>query len=134
MKIYDLSIPEELAFDISRGGLELNEERTKRIELAAIKIVAAEPRFYGFETVVAESKWIRGGIAKKFFLGAPNSDAWPGDIEPKKAVIIGEIAYESPIALDFRQTPPTVVYVGNRTLWYQLSRSYADLKRYLGLS
>lgn len=54
----------------------------------------------------------------------------PGDIDPRLAVIIGDAEGDSPIALDYRVSPPRVVHLGGdgcHSYWMELAPDYESL-------
>lgn len=59
--------------------------------------------------------YISGLMAKDWlelpepYRGSTDAQVPPGDIEPAMSVVIGEVESDSPLAVDFRTSPPSVV-------------------------
>ncbi|REJ69113.1 MAG: hypothetical protein DWQ31_05750 [Planctomycetota bacterium] len=79
-----------------------------------------DPELYSFESMVRESRFWQDPEDHKYYLGCPSDAYPPGDVDPKKAVIIGDTAPDGPIVLDYRVDPPRVIYlcdVGHVLFW-----------------
>ena len=66
----------------------------------------------------------------EIFAGQADSRNPPGDLDPQKSVIIGDLGPDMPIALDYRNFPePSVVFLGRRVLdrWIIVAPSVASL-------
>jgi hypothetical protein len=57
----------------------------------------------------------------------------PDDIEPRKSVLIGELGYDRPFALDFRGEHPVVRFMTIDGRWVQIADSSAGLLAALGI-
>lgn len=93
------------------------------------RVAGAEPKLYSLAYITQVNQLWESEHAK-FYLGTPSRIHPPGDIDPRRAVIIGEAEPDSPIALDYRTTPPRVVYFGDvehESCWLELAPSYDAL-------
>jgi hypothetical protein len=70
-----------------------------------------QPCFYGLEDIAFENRhW--PSQQTDVFLGTPDSGAPPGDIDPTRSVLIGDLGPDQPFALDYRRSgTPLVVYL-----------------------
>lgn len=72
------------------------------------------------------------------YLGEADEEFPPGDLDPGKSVIIGDLGHDLPVALDYRANPadPRVVFLSTRVAgrWITVAASIADLIEALGLS
>lgn len=71
------------------------------------------PRFYSLEVMAAVN---RGWPARtnELFVGRPSARTPPGDIDPRRSLLIGELGTEQLVALDYRLSIalPRVLYLG----------------------
>jgi hypothetical protein len=87
-----------------------------------------QPSLFGTEGIVGANRLWSSETAR-FYLGNASASYQPGDIDPGRALIIGESESDSPIALDYRISPPRVVYFGDvdhTSYWLEVARSYDD--------
>ncbi len=86
------------------------------------------PEFFDYGCMVRENAlWTGPRDVLDFYIGEPNKDYPPGNVEPKKTVIIGSAEPDSPIALDYRSPIPKVIYFGDveyKTIWVE---AFSDL-------
>ncbi len=59
------------------------------------------------------------------YRGFVSDAATPGDIDPQMSVVFGEVVSDSPLALDFRKSPPSVVAYP-WPLWVQIAEDVDD--------
>jgi hypothetical protein len=75
--------------------------------------VGHNPTFYGPETMETETRQLFDPSKPyvKIFLGIGDESAPPGDIDPRRCVLIADfgIGADQPIALDYRCDPPRVI-------------------------
>ena len=91
------------------------------------------PCFYGAEQIEHENAtWPQQ--ATDGFLGRPDGDDPPGDIDPHRSVLIGDLGPDYPFALDYRTatTPalePRVIYLRGdvEPQWVTVAPSFAAL-------
>jgi hypothetical protein len=65
---------------------------------------------YSLDGIRRESTGWRKGT-RRMFLGTPDTENPPGDIDPEKSILVGDLGLGSdqPIALDYRTDPPRVL-------------------------
>jgi hypothetical protein len=94
------------------------------------------PSFFGIDELKRENAgWPTEATA--YYLGRENEKDAPGNIDPTKSVIIGDLGPDRLIALDFRASNdrPCVVYLtGNEeSRWIKAAPDIESLLRILGL-
>lgn len=69
------------------------------------------------------------------YLGSPDPDRPPGDVDPARSVLIADLGAERLVALDYRTAgEPAVVYLGiTSPRWVQVASSVGELIERLGL-
>ena len=91
--------------------------------------------FYGLEAMQRENReWPQETIPD--FLGAPSSSHPPGDIDPRRSVLIGDLGHDVPFALDYRtlEADPAVVFLATRTPgWITIAPTFSTFVANLGL-
>ncbi|GLY91490.1 hypothetical protein [Actinoallomurus iriomotensis] len=96
------------------------------------------PRFYSLDHMRFENhRWPEVGSGLPAYLGSPDAAAPPGDIDPRRSVLIGDLGHEMPFALDFRTSwdRPRVVYLTIGTdRWITVAPDAEVLLDRLGLS
>jgi hypothetical protein len=67
------------------------------------------------------------------YLGEPDPERPPGDLDPARSVLIADLGPDRPLALDYRQDPPTVVYLTEETgRWVRVAGSVEEFLAALG--
>lgn len=64
------------------------------------------------------------------YLGTPHPTIVPGTVDPKRTLIIGEMDYETPFALDYRTSPPSVIqfhWEKSGQYWKKIADSIEEL-------
>jgi len=88
------------------------------------------PRLHPLEAIVSLNRVWRSE-SDRAYLGTPSAASPPGDIDPRRSLLIGELGPDQLIALDYRTsaTDPAVVYLGPemRSPWRQVAASFAEL-------
>lgn len=124
-----LPIPTALLNDLREGRRPITSFQKQRLTELLTLANFPSPELYDLNSINRENQlWKSEQV--KLFLGEDNSEYFPGTINPELAWIIGETDIDGPIALDFRVTPPRVVYfgvVGNMGFWIELATSYEAL-------
>jgi hypothetical protein len=123
-----LPLPKSLLDDLQRGR-PIGVKAKQRLAALLAFVESPWPDLYDVEGIKRESGlWTSeyGGD----YLGSKSDQNPPGDIDPNRAIIIGRAEADSPIVLDYRVSPPRVVYfgiVGGKSLWLELAPSYEAL-------
>jgi hypothetical protein len=129
VNINGLELPEELASDLGSGGRKLDRDEFSRLKKALSLVTGPSPKFYSYETIVKVNR-LWASESARFYLGQAGGSVVPGDIDPERALIIGEAEPDSPIVLDYRTINPRVAYYGDvdhTPCWIELSSDYAGL-------
>jgi hypothetical protein len=86
--------------------------------------------FLPFEQMRRNRRWLDQILDeyRPFYLGRPNPDQPPGDVDPDRSLLIGDLGPEMPFALDYRPglAAPTVIYLGNPG-WVEVAPNMATL-------
>ncbi|MDR7325256.1 MULTISPECIES: SMI1/KNR4 family protein [Catenuloplanes] len=98
----------------------------------------AQPAFYGTSGMTGETAYWHAEsdpdtIAQ--YVGRADPKDPPGDIDPSKSILIGDLGPDQPIALDYRtgQERPPVVYLTTYGGWIQVAPDIESLLERLGL-
>ena len=96
-----------------------------------------EPSFYTLDYMKAENhRWPDVESRLPMYLGSPDEAAPPGDIDPATSILIGDLGYDMPFALDFRPSrdEPRVIYLTlQRGRWITVAPTVEALLTRLGL-
>lgn len=62
------------------------------------------------------------------YFGNQTRDIFPGTLDMRKAIVIGDFECDIPICLDYRnsETDPIVVYLNSQLVWEKIADSYND--------
>lgn len=124
----DLPLPDALQADLN-SARPLSVEQKARLGALLKAVDAPFPELYDFNGIKKANRlWTSEHV--HFYLGLETSSCLPGNIDPQLAVIIGQAEPDGPIALDYRVSPPRVVYlgtIGHRSHWIELSPNYESL-------
>ena len=126
MMINGLIIPSELEVDLRSGGRKLNASEVVNFKRLLDKSESPLPELFADEQIAKENKLWESESAK-FYLGNRREGILPGDIDPKRVLIIGSAEPDSPLALDYRANEPRVVYFGDvehESYWIEIASSY----------
>jgi len=121
-----LHLPEKLLADLEAGRRPLSAGQRAKLSFLLNAVETPLPAIYDFRGIgLANRLWSSQHVS--LYIGRQSSDYQPGDIDPKLTCIIGHAEPDSPIALDYRTSPPRVVYMGqinNESVWIQLAPDY----------
>jgi hypothetical protein len=121
----NLPLPNALNADL-QSGRPLSAEQKARLGMLLKATETPMPDLYGSEGIRdANRLWTSEHV--HFYLGQESAIYSPGNIDPQFAVIIGQAEPDSPIALDYRVSPPRVLYLGDRNYWIELCPNYESL-------
>jgi hypothetical protein len=88
-----------------------------------------QARFYDLEYLPFENApW--PSETEPFYLGEIDAAVEPGDIDPRRSVLIGDLGPDMPIALDYRPSTdqPIVVYLSTKDArWHRIANSVEEL-------
>lgn len=103
-----------------------------RLDPAVVEQVFGEEpdsswRFYSVDEIRAMTQDWHAETDPEWFGAAPN------DIEPSRSVLIGELGYDRPFALDFRRSPPVVRLMTVDAQWRVVAVSASALLDALGI-
>ena len=129
MDINGLELPSSLVADMTARRTKLSAAETAAFGARLVHVERPFPELCDYEWMVRENRfWKTPDV--QHYLGAPSQVHAPGDIDPRRAVVIGFAEPDSPVALDYRTSPPRVVYLGvfeNRSYWFELAPNYDAL-------
>lgn len=124
-----LPLPEALALDLEAGRRPLSSSQKARLGAILQCVERPFPELYDLGAIEGANRlWCSEYV--QFYLGNVSAAHSPGNIDPALALIIGQAEPDGPIALDYRVSPPRVVYlgtVGDESLWIELSANYECL-------
>ena len=131
MKINNLELPDALQADLTTGLRPLTEGQKPRLAEVLTATETPIPDLFDIEGIrEANSLWVSAHV--EHYLGDKSDIYRPGNVDPKKTLIIGQAEPDSPIALDYRIAPPRVVYFGDAGYWLELCPTYESLVLQLG--
>lgn len=129
MKVRGLELPQQLESELWGGRPTLGPDLLTSLKPLLTEVDGAQPKLYSLAYIQEVNHlWASEDIEP--YLGTPSTEHPPGDIDPNRTLIIGEAEPDSPIALDYRTTPPRVIYfgdVGYVSYWLELAGSYEAL-------
>ena len=101
---------------------------------------STNPCFYERDYIGTEKKNLCERISDdEYFVGKPDKNYSPGNVNPKEIIFIGDLGIDRPIALDYRINfyEPRVVYLrstSDGSRWIEVAESFAGLARRLKLT
>ena len=115
--------------DLQTGRRPLSNDAKLRLAALLQAVETPIPDLYSLDAINGANRlWTSEHVG--LYLGTPSEEYSPGLIEPCSACIIGHAEPDSPIALDYRTSPPRVIYLGTvgvESHWIELASSYEDL-------
>jgi hypothetical protein len=98
---------------------------------------AVQPVFLPLDRMGANARWIDQLVddeVRAWYVCWPASEWPPGDIDPVRSLLVGDLGPEMPFALDYRRSTasPSVVYLTGRG-WREVARDVETLVEKLGL-
>lgn len=130
MTIHGFALPTLLESHLKTGGYKLSESEMARLKALLTGIGSPQPRLWSEEQIVSEHQ-LWSSDAAEAYSGTEGTEYFPGRIDPKRILIIGEAdQHDSPLALDYRVDEPRVVYLGDAGrygVWIELASSYERL-------
>lgn len=126
MNVNDIELPSSVETYLSRLKPKLSAAQTERLASLLEATETALPELFDLNGVIEANKFWNSRYVDHY-LGVESSSFPPGDIDPKRTVLIGRAEPDSPIALDFRCLPPRVVYFDDNGYWIELFADYESL-------
>lgn len=130
MTIHGFTLPVLLESHLESGGRKLSESEMHNLKALLTGINGPQPRLWGKDQIVSQHRLWSSDMAEAYS-GTESKEYFPGRIDPKRILIIGEAdQHDSPIALDYRTDKPRVVYLGDAGqfgVWIELASSYEGL-------
>jgi hypothetical protein len=87
------------------------------------------PRFFDLREIMAINKeW--HDESDPLYLGVASSSQYPGDIDPRRSLIVGELGPDQLVALDYRRSSsPEVIFASDdpRSPWRHVRSSVEEL-------
>jgi hypothetical protein len=136
MKVRGLELPPQLESELRGGRPTLGPDRLAALKPLLTHVDGVQPKLYSL-TYIEEVNHVWDTEGFEPYLGTPSTAYPPGDIDPNRALIIGEAEPDSPIALDYRTAPPRVIYLGDVgyvSYWLEIAASYDALVAQLRLN
>lgn len=125
MKINGFHLPPNLEHNLESKGC-INNYSTSALKELLTKVDRPDPKLFDLDQIVLYNRfWETEQVS--FYLGVSSNVNFPGNVDPRQALIIGEAEPDSPIALDYRSDPPRVIYYGDaegKCYWFELASSY----------
>jgi hypothetical protein len=128
-----LPIPPALASAMARG------QWPGVLDLSVLERVFRDrpinPCFYSMEDISQINRdWLTE--MQEAYIGRPSADHPPGDIDPARSLLVGDLGPDQLIALDYRSsaTKPQVIYAAYdpRSIWQLVAGSIEELLTMLG--
>jgi hypothetical protein len=126
----NLPLPDALRADL-QSGRQLSREKKARLKMLLKATETPMPELYSLDGIRNENQlWTSEHV--HFYLGKESATYSPGNVDPKLTVIIGQAEPDSPIVLDYRVSPPRVLYFGDHGYWIELCPNYESLIAAIG--
>jgi hypothetical protein len=129
MKVNGFDLPPSLAADLNTGRTQLRKSEIITFQQLLVGVDGPRPILFDRRGIlIANRLWTSAHVQS--YLGTPSQKHYPGDIDPRKALVIGQAEPDSPIALDYRVEIPRVLYLGDfdhKSFWSELAPTYDDL-------
>lgn len=93
-----------------------------------------DPSLYNIDDMQRENRtWVQQH--DPVYLGRPSDEHPPGDIDPERSVLIGDLGPDMPFALDYRSNDatPRVVYLDLEGRWREVAPDIGQLLAALGI-
>ena len=145
MYVNDLRLPDSLQQAINSGlwnsrgknsnGRWMKSEYIDIFRATFPQFGASRPSLYTLEGMQHASMPLKGNdmFWKSMYLGRASSEFLPGNIDPDLAIFIGEPEPDSPMALDYRTTEPSVVMMLENGLFLKVADSIEEFLHKLGM-
>jgi hypothetical protein len=95
------------------------------------------PQFLPVNRMSANRRWFDNILEdyRKFYLGQPDRRHPPGDMDPDRSLLIGDLGPDQPFSLDYRPslTTPSVIYLCTTADWIEVAPNIETLIQRLGI-
>jgi hypothetical protein len=89
------------------------------------------PRFLPLSRMTANRRWLDNMPEdyRGFYLGQPGRRRPPGDVDPDRSMLIGDLGPDQPFALDYRPSlaTPSVIYLCTTADWIEVAPNIETL-------
>ena len=126
MKVNKIELPSNVEAHLSGRASKLTVEQKERLTALLTATETALPELFDLDGVLEANRFWSSAHVERY-VGVESSFFSPGNIDPQRTVLIGQAEPDSPIALDFRCSPPRVVYFGDAGYWVELFPNYESL-------
>lgn len=101
--------------------------------------VSQQPTFYRVNGMVRENEAWHAKMdpeTREWYVGSKSLDNPPGDIDPIRSILIGDLGPDQPFALDYRSSDenPSVVYLRSDNGWVEIAPNIGTLLGRLEIS
>ena len=121
-EINGLSIPQALIVSIQNGSWSTPQDLTVWYALFP-RAEVVQPKLYSLDQIKSENRGWRVELEPSY-LGKANHEAKPGDIDPTRSLLIGDLGPDRLIALDYRESMnrPSVAFLtgDNDSHWVKI--------------
>ncbi|MCZ7423684.1 MULTISPECIES: SMI1/KNR4 family protein [unclassified Micromonospora] len=98
---------------------------------------AVVPQFLPLSRMTANRRWLDDMPEdyRGFYLGQPDRQRPPGDVDPDQSLLIGDLGPDQPFALDYRPSlaAPSVIYLSTTADWIEVAPNIETLIERLGI-
>ncbi len=98
---------------------------------------AVVPQFLPLSRMTANRRWLDDMPEdyRGFYLGQPDRQRPPGDVDPDQSLLIGDLGPDQPFALDYRPSlaGPSVIYLSTTADWIEVAPNIETLIERLGI-
>lgn len=135
--ICGLPLPQQIQDAIDNGTWDLPDD-PERIERVFTQAPSPEAKLYPISGMISETKaWANESEEQLAYYGGPGSDAVGYlTLDPRKSVLIGDLGFELPIALDYSVSPehPRVLYLPSTAPgWIEIAPDVPSFLERLGM-
>ncbi len=97
------------------------------------------PIFYKLDGLVRENQVWHSKMdleEREWYVGLRSLKSPPGDIDPTRSLLIGDLGPDRPFALDYRtsETDPSVLYLRSDNGWVEIAPNVGTLLSLLGVT
>jgi hypothetical protein len=134
IEVNGLSLPPQLVRALSDG--RWSRLSSSVVLAAAFGAEPVRPRFHSMAGIISVNEYWKGEV-DPLYVGEANPSQYPGDIDPKRSLIVAELGPDQLIALDYRRSiDPEVLFASDdpRSPWRLIYRSVAELLASLAVS
>ena|SRR3569623_391907 len=138
MRINGHVLPRELVEDLKQGRMELAPAERLALRRMARGQTGADDAawvgLFGVDRIENENRYFLHPDGQRDYGGQWSLLHRPGRAHVKRLVAFGSVGSDNPLALDYRTTPPRVIYLSElkaRGCWLTMAGSYAAFRKRL---